>query len=148
MLAIRDLAWLAGLLEGEGSFMLCKGSPEIGMQTTDRDVADRAAALFGKTITGAGYQPKGGAHYKRVWGVRVHGAKAIGWMFTLYPFMGERRQAKIREVVAGWRASRRAPRAPRGERFPPTCHPERERSAHGLCHPCYMQRWRAARKAG
>jgi hypothetical protein len=136
-----DIAWLGGLLEGEGSFI--NGiSPEIAMQMTDRDTVVKAAVLLGVPIGKAPRKPKGKESYKLVWHVRVHGARAIGWMMTLYQFLGERRRAKVREILATWRASSRFPRAPRGQRWMATCHPDRVRSGRMLCHPCYMRWWR------
>jgi hypothetical protein len=43
-----DIAWLAGLLEGEGSFMRGKrkDAPGISLAMTDRDVVERAAKLL------------------------------------------------------------------------------------------------------
>jgi hypothetical protein len=46
----NDIYWLAGLLEGEGSFM--KGAPSnkrlpiISMQTTDGDIAEKVGKMF------------------------------------------------------------------------------------------------------
>jgi hypothetical protein len=76
------------------------------------------------------------------------GTDAIGWMMTVYSFMGERRREKIRSIIAQWKASPRIPRAPAGKRFMATCHPNRERRARGLCFTCYMEKWRLARKSG
>lgn len=48
----EDLHWLAGLLEGEGSFL--KGPPSaprhpvVALQMTDEDVVSRVAAMFGR----------------------------------------------------------------------------------------------------
>ena len=59
MRSTLDLAWLGGLLEGEGSFMLRNGSPVIALQTTDRDVLHRAASLMDTKEQGGGRRPKG-----------------------------------------------------------------------------------------
>jgi hypothetical protein len=67
-------------------------------------------------------------------------------MMTLYAHLGERRRGKVREILARWRASERTPRAPRGQRFMATCHPDRVRAGHGLCDKCYMAQWRQRRK--
>ena len=52
------LYWLAGILEGEGSFM--KGvpsnpnSPRIAIQMTDKDVLEKVAAIFKVSVCRAG----------------------------------------------------------------------------------------------
>jgi len=40
-----DIAWLAGLLEGEGSFSIKNVSAEISIAMSDKDILDRAAQL-------------------------------------------------------------------------------------------------------
>jgi len=137
---MSDLYWLAGLLEGEGAFMYSKASPEVSLQMVDRDVVARAAGMFGVPLR-APYTPRGEG-YRPVWCVRVHGCRAIQWMQTLYVLLGERRQARVREILAKWRVTNYMPRAPRGERFMAICHPNRVRAGHGLCDGCYMYHWR------
>jgi hypothetical protein len=140
---MKEVSWLAGLLEGEGCFRYANGCPTIQLSMTDRDVVERAAKLIGI---------KAHAPYKRDDGHRwVHtcmafGTDATGWMMTVYSFMGERRRKKIRDILAQWKASSRIPRAPAGKRFTATCHPDRMRAARGLCFPCYMREWKLAKK--
>jgi hypothetical protein len=97
----RELHWLAGLLEGEGSFLVGPPSepryPVLALQMTDQDVVARVAAMFGRKLgrwqsRRAGEQP--------VFLVRVTGAKAVAWMTALRPLMGERRRAQIDRAVA------------------------------------------------
>ncbi len=47
----EDLVWLAGLLEGEGTFDLHRGRyARIRLGMTDRDVVGRAATIMGSRI--------------------------------------------------------------------------------------------------
>ena len=142
MKTTKDLAWLGGLLEGEAAFMIRNGSPVIRLQMTDRDTMDRAAAILGVPVGKFSRQPKGKATYRPVWHLGVHGTNAICWMMTLYQFLGERRQAKIRYILDLWKASNAAPRAPRGQRYMAVCHPHRPRRGNMLCGACYMRQWR------
>jgi hypothetical protein len=143
-----DIAWLGGLIEGEGSFNDSKGSPNIELQMTDRDTLRKAAGLFGVDEQAPWRHVKNGkAHYKTVYVCRLYGTRAVSWMMTLYPFLGERRQGRVAGILQRWRASDRAPRAPRGQRFMAFCHPDRVRCGKGLCNTCYMREWRARRKA-
>jgi hypothetical protein len=106
----RDLAWLAGLLEGEGCFHLAlrlnqDQKPRISIRVgmTDGDVVERVWR-----IAGVGRQPRlfeRPAPLKNVFTWNVTGqSDAASLMMTLYPLMGERRQEKIRECLVAWRA--------------------------------------------
>jgi hypothetical protein len=134
-----DIAWLAGVLEGEASFGVGKGSPNIQVQMTDEDIIERIRKLW-RVRPRAPWMRKDG--YKPVHGAYLHGVDAIGWMMTIYTFMGVRRREKIKAVIQQWRESSRLPRARRGERFPARCHPDRDRAGKGLCMECYMDQWR------
>lgn len=102
---VRDLAWLAGLLEGEGCFSLAKGhGPRhkitIQLSMTDEDVVRHAAEIAGVGASVKCYQRGGKDVF--VWIVgKQNDAAAL--MMTLCPLMGERRQAKIRECLKAWR---------------------------------------------
>ncbi len=104
MISTKDIAWLAGLLEGEGCFRIRDGrtTPLILLGMTDSDVVDRAAALLGSHDLHVYESPVG---HKTQFRLRVGGRKAAAWMMTIYPLMGERRQAKIRETLATWRSA-------------------------------------------
>ncbi len=103
-----DIAWLAGLIEGEGSFSYqehrTRRHPRIMFDTVDRDVAEHFARLLGGTVytrRGCGINSK--THKQQVYAVRIGGVTAVGVMMTIYPLMGVRRRAKIRECLAIWR---------------------------------------------
>lgn len=114
----RDIEWLAGLLEGEGCFGFYylkrnqNGTgyycPQIRLSMTDRDVVGRAAKLMGTRVYLREGTPKGN---KPVWTTRAAGAKAAGWMMTLYMLLGERRRTKIQEVLWVWRQTSTNPGA-------------------------------------
>jgi hypothetical protein len=140
---IIDIAWLAGLLEGEGSFMIRGGSPRLVLQSTDLDVVQRAARLFGcKVPETADYKPKGKATYKPVYGARIFGMRALGWMMTLYSLLGQRRRAQVRTVIGEWQLSKARLHAPPGLRMPAICHPDRPTKGLNLCRECYMRHYR------
>ncbi len=142
MLTVREIAWLAGLLEGEGSFHIKDGCAHLQMQSTDKDVIRRATEVLSTKFHDSPCKPRGKDTYKPVWRLAVHGTRAISWMMTLYSLMGERRQTKIREVLDQWKASKAMPRAPRGRRFMAICHPDRPRQGNGLCNACWMREYR------
>lgn len=103
-----ELYWLAGLLEGEGSFMAgapsTPNAPRISVAMTDRDIIDRVAALFGMTVTIR--QPQKD-HHKPSYVTCLRGKKAIDLMTELRPFMGKRRQEQIDRAIASWTPPKR-----------------------------------------
>lgn len=92
-----DLVWLAGLLEGEGTFDLHNHRyPRIRLSMTDRDVVGRAATLMGAKVR-LSLKP---APNKAQWNAEVSGEKADALMRDLLPLMGARRSSKIADVLA------------------------------------------------
>jgi hypothetical protein len=92
-----DLLWLAGYLEGEGSFM--KGPPSkpnqpvITFVSTDEDICARAAGLLGVVYYGCKTKK---AHHKRSFRAALRAAR------ELFPHMGIRRRAQIERALASY----------------------------------------------
>jgi len=93
----EDALWLAGLLEGEGTFDAHRGKyPRIRVGMTDRDVVGRAATLMGSSIR-LTLKPK---PMSPTWHAELSGDKAAAIMRELLPFMGTRRSGRIAEVLS------------------------------------------------
>ena len=100
----RNIRWLAGILEGEGSFSMSKRSnPCIQMGTNDKDVALRAAAILGVPYSTHAHELRSPGSYSCNYRLRAGSNLAIQWMMTLYSLMGNRRRAKIRELLDYWK---------------------------------------------
>ena len=99
---VKDIAWVAGLLEGEGNFMSDPSGSlaRIKLEMTDEDVVRKAASIMG--APSVGYRIKSNPKWKPTYVFYLCGAKAAGWMMTLYPFLGKRRRQKIRTVLCHW----------------------------------------------
>jgi hypothetical protein len=108
---IEELAWLAGLLEGEGSFFLRKlyrrpkNSPawtqliphiQVGM--TDHDVVKRVADLMGVGVTLRSEPSRRG---KAIFATALSGWRADRLMRRLLPMMGKRRSGQIKTALEG-----------------------------------------------
>ena len=95
---LDEIMWVAGLLEGEGSFEYrASHSPRISCASTDLDVLERI-----KEYTGSGYiyeQGKQKSHHKFVWVWVVHGKDAVVIMEFIKPHMLKRRSQKIDGVL-------------------------------------------------
>jgi hypothetical protein len=98
-----ELHWLAGILEGEGSFM--RGTPSspgmsvLAMVSTDEDVVARVATILGVSY-GVATRPDSKAHWKTVYATRIKGRGAVEAMNLLRPLMRIRRKAQIDRAVA------------------------------------------------
>ncbi|WIC90184.1 LAGLIDADG endonuclease [Arthrobacter phage VroomVroom] len=91
-----DLLWLAGLLEGEGSFDAHRGKyPRVRLAMTDRDVVGRAASLMDTKLR-LSLHP---APNKATWHSEISGARAAAIMREILPFMGARRSQRIADVL-------------------------------------------------
>lgn len=107
-----DICWLAGLLEGEGWFGAPRkgASLKIGVQSSDRDVIERAAALLGGPVYGpyttSGHNLKSASTrdepYKARFTTVVSGRVAAGWMMTLFPQLSTRRRERVSQSLKAW----------------------------------------------
>lgn len=105
MINTKDIYWLAGLLEGEGSFGAMKYSqPRIQLRMGDRDSVERAVAIFALPLNIQVVQAKGNRIPQ--YDLKFSGRSAAAWMMTLYPLMSIRRKARIHEVVTAWKRTR------------------------------------------
>ena len=94
---MKDTRWLAGYLEGEGSFNYHCYSQRVGFQTTDVDVAERAAKLIGGEVKGPLFRAKG---RQPIYYVQVYGDKARKTMKLVRKHMGLRRKEQIDRALS------------------------------------------------
>ena len=109
----RDIVWLAGLLEGEGTFDMHRGKyPRVRVGMTDRDVVGRAATLMGSRVTLRLHD----APAQATWHAEVSGAKAVAVMEAVLPQMGARRSGAIATILgqSGKATTRPKPQRPPG----------------------------------
>ena len=106
----RELSWLAGLMEGEGSFQWKRNNrrgtqyPVVQLTMTDEDVVKRARQIAGVGTLHGPYDNGPGRKPRYMWCVQKK-VDSVGLMMTLYPMMGLRRQARIREILLEWRST-------------------------------------------
>ncbi len=95
-----ELVWLAGLLEGEGSFLAgppsSPGNPGISIQMTDEDVISHVANLLGVKYH---LQRARKSHWSDTYIVRLRGRPAVDLMLALKPYMGIRRNQQIDKAI-------------------------------------------------
>lgn len=94
-----DIAWLAGLLEGEGSFIVQKvRAPYISVQMTDKDIIQRVADMWNRKVVMGG---KGGRlGNKDQYKTALHGPKTVYEVCKMIlPHMGDRRTTNIKKIL-------------------------------------------------
>lgn len=120
---MKDIVWLAGWLEGEGTFgfyYLKRNrngtglySPQIRASSSDLDVIQRVGKILDTrphTVNMANHirrserDPLAPKSRKQMYDCRISGARAAGWMMTLYTLMGTRRKDSIRKALERYRA--------------------------------------------
>jgi hypothetical protein len=107
-----EVAWLAGFLEGEGSFYMKRQRsdylmPMVKVGGTDLDTIQYAAQLLGNPAVQ--FERRRQAHWKDQWKVYKHGQPAVEVMKQILPWMGSRRSEKIREIIAIWEGRQKPP---------------------------------------
>jgi hypothetical protein len=92
--------WLAGLLEGEGSFLSgppsAPNQPRISLQMTDKDVVERVKEIFGVNYV---HERKRKKAWKKTYRIMVKGSNAVDIMREIRPLMGDRRKTQIDEAL-------------------------------------------------
>src|SRR5207249_8812998 len=91
----QDFYWLAGLLEGEGSFSpgppSAPNSITMRLAMTDADVVARVAALWGVSYHEVQKERCRIRGWKPIFFAHLRGKRAADLMRRLQPLMGERR---------------------------------------------------------
>lgn len=130
------LAWLSGLLEGEGTFTTTRADghtyPVLALKMCDEDVVERAAAVLGAASVSL-RRPK----YDRwsdTYAAKISGHHAATWMRTLRPFMGQRRREAIDAALSVYHPIQL--HAVPDHCVVPGC--DDIHRARGLCHKHYM----------
>lgn len=127
---MSDLHWVAGFLEGEGSFSF-KSSLALTASQVQLQPLQRLQSLFGGAIFTEKRVQKRSTQICSAW--YLYGYRAAGLMMTLCPLMSPRRQEQIRLSLAIWRTKKIA----NGQRMAcPKGHPYSQSSRPGRCRYC------------
>lgn len=96
----HEAAWAAGLIEGEGSFVLRGTTPSVRVTSTDFDVLERLQRGLGGNIWPITKRQK---HWKNAWLWDVSGRSAIDCINNIHPYLLSRRKGQAEDVRSGWR---------------------------------------------
>jgi hypothetical protein len=99
----RELAWAAGLFEGEGSIGQSRGYPRLQLASTDEDVVRRFQSVVNGGAVHGPYPSRGPTgstrqDYKVHWRWGATGRPARAIMALLLPWLGKRRMERWTEV--------------------------------------------------
>lgn len=97
LLTLSELKWIAGFIEGEGSFFYSKKSTaRVTAVQKQRWPLEELRRLIGGTLyfTGRNY-----------WQWHVGGEVAAGLMMTLFQLMSPRRKEQIKTALTFWKES-------------------------------------------
>jgi hypothetical protein len=101
-----EIAWAAGLFEGEGCIVFQKQKRGRGtctcirleLKMCDEDVVRRFADIVGAKVVGPYEQATAG--WKPYWDCRIGKISEVRHILDLFgPYLGKRRQARVREVM-------------------------------------------------
>lgn len=153
----EQLAWAAGLVDGEGWFGInhnkpqktgvrVYGHPTLSVAQCDRRVLDKLQNALAIGKVGGPYKKKTEHHndfylfYVNTF-ERLQHSTALLWTW-LSPV----KRAQAAKALCTYIEMSQRPRLRSGPK-PRTvmCHPIRKHAAHGLCMPCYQTKWRGTR---
>ena len=100
-----DIAWAAGLIEGEGCFTSHTGHPYLLVDMTDRDVILKLKEIFPIGTVRGPYSHKNRPSHKPRWRFDAFGAKALPIIEAVYPYMLSRRKEKIDSLLNDYNRS-------------------------------------------
>jgi len=93
-------AWIAGILEGEGSFAFTNGWPVIQIQMTDRDVMEKLSNYLDVPLG----KPRTLKSGKICCQIALRKTEKIKFITDkIYEYMGERRKKSINEWREYWK---------------------------------------------
>lgn len=94
---IRDIAWVAGIFEGEGCALYTTQTTRVSVAQNDRWILDKMSMLFGGTIRKGYSASKLSNNPSWVW--VASGARARGIGMTIYRWLSPRRQEQMRRAL-------------------------------------------------
>jgi hypothetical protein len=104
MRAVKDIAWVAGFLEGEAWFG-CVGKRSIVVKAAqvNREPLDRLHRIFGGRLTGP-FQRQ--ANHSPYFHWAACGIRAAEIMMTIYVLLSEKRRAQVRRALELWKQAK------------------------------------------
>jgi len=100
----QEIAWAAGIYEGEGSVIVPTAKfRTVIVQISQKDpwLCNRFKDLFGGNVHSYDYPPQEGRNMRRIFSVwKCSGPTARGFLMTIYKFLSPRRKERVRAALA------------------------------------------------
>lgn len=98
---VFNIAWAAGLIEGEGCFTLHSDgkAPYFLMDMTDKDVLENFQKVFPNTNLRGPYLHKNKPKHKPRYRIDAYNNACKEIMQAVFPYLGLRRKAKVLEFM-------------------------------------------------
>ena len=96
----ENIAWAAGLFEGEGCISSGRAGIRLSLGMTDKDVVEKFLSIVGVGTIG---KPTSLPNRKPCWYwvlYKVEHSQAV--LAALWPFLGQRRRARAVELIQRW----------------------------------------------
>jgi len=95
-----DWAWIAGILEGEGSFPFTNNWPVLFIQMTDKDIMEKLSGYFDISLG----KPRTLKSGKMSYQIALRKTEKIKFITDkIYEYMGERRKKSIDDWREYWK---------------------------------------------
>jgi hypothetical protein len=101
MITVNEIAWTAGIFEGEGTVVARPRYKGIQVQVTqvDKWLPLKLQKLFGGTL----WERKSkNEKHRNCWFWSIYGSRAVGFLLTIYTFLSPRRRATIQYAITTW----------------------------------------------
>lgn len=109
MIAVKDIVWAAGFLEGEGSFSLNSGTAQIQCEQVQRQPLEKLRRLFGGKIAlrKRNHQNPIRSGTRRIIEQPIYqwwlcGHRAAGVMMTIFDMLSPVRQEQVKKALEVW----------------------------------------------
>jgi hypothetical protein len=96
---LLELAWAAGIYEGEGSIDFNGRSLRVTVTQKDRWILDRLQLLFGGSVSVDRRIYAGRLNEVHRWAIR--GARGMGFILTVFSWLSPRRRQQARTCIQG-----------------------------------------------
>jgi hypothetical protein len=94
----ENIAWAAGLFEGEGHCSLIRNYPVLALGMTDKEVVEKFVSVIG--VGNIRVIDSKRANHNKIWEVRItHSTTVIEVLSMLYPYLCTRRREQADEVM-------------------------------------------------
>jgi hypothetical protein len=136
----EEIAWLAGIYEGEGSCSITTGRAiRIDITMTDEDIVNRIQLVTGLGSVRTVAQRS--ENHKQAWCWSVGSKDAVNFLEAVLPWLGERRSRRARDAVTNWKTNRK-----QSTHLDTMCvkghyydRPDNRRTKYGTCHLCNLE---------